>query len=150
MWRTPPPSNRLTLILRIALHLGPALLTIAVGVRTLTAPPASVVDGTELGLRWAWSAILIAGGLSITYGMSRRRIRPQLTGLGLSAGGAGFYSLHLLSLPDGTGQPAAGLIGALALSCLSELYRQLDMARWQRANRDRSRRRHPSRSGGDG
>lgn len=150
MWRHPPTDSRLVLAWRIALLMGPPLLVAAVGIYTVPDPPASVADGTGQALRAAWSAVLVVGGLLTVLGMCRRSMRAQLAGRGLMAGGAGFYVLHLLSLPDANGLAAAGFVAALALSTVGEAARQLDLARWQRADRDRSRRHHPAYRGRGG
>lgn len=144
MWRHPPTDSRLVLAWRLALLLAPPLLAVAVGVAVACRPPPSVADDAGVGLRWAWAAALVVGGLLTIWGMCARTLRPQLTGRGLTAGAAGFYAIHLTSLPDGRGLAAAGLVCSLALQTLGELYRQIDLARWQRADRDRSRRHHPA------
>jgi hypothetical protein len=145
MWRHPPTTSRTLLAWRIVLLITPPLLVTAVGLLTVPFPPASVADGgTGRLLIAAWSAVLILGGVLTVVGMCRRRMRPQLAGRGLMAGGAGFYALHLLSLSDGNGLAAAGFVGAYALSTVGELWRQIDLARWQRVDRARGLRHHPA------
>ena len=142
MWRDPPTTNRLVLAFRIVLHAAPPAVLVAVGVYVIAHPPPSVAASANGVLRLAWAAALILGGLLTLCGMARRRIRPQLAGRGLTAAAAAFYAVHLLTVPSGLA--AAGLVGALALADLGELYRSVDLARWSRADRDRSRRRHPA------
>lgn len=142
-WREPPTSSRLVLAARIGLLLAPPALVVAAGVAAALHPPPSVADVPLT--RYAWSLALLLGGVLVLVAMVTRRPRSQLAGRALIAGGAGFYAVHLATLPAGL--PAAGLIGAMALGVLGELYRQLDLVRWRRADRDRSRRRHPAAAG---
>lgn len=150
VWRHPPTTSRLLLAWRILLLVSPPAVIVAAGVHTVPDPPESVADSASAAMAGAWSLVLILGGALTIVGMFRRRMRPQLAGRALMAGGAGFYALHLLSLPDADGATAAGFVGAYALSTVGELYRQIDLARWQRADRDRSRRHHPAGRGRPG
>lgn len=142
MWRQPPTTSRLVLAWRIALLAAPAALTMAAGLVTILRPPPSVADEASPLLRWAWSAALIVGGLSVLVGMCRRRMRPQLAGQALASAAVGTYALYLLGVPNGL--VAAALLAASSLGALGEVYRHVDLARWARVDRDRSRRRHPA------
>ena len=140
-WRHPPTTSRLVLAGRIALLAAPPALMLAVGLATAVCPPPSVAGSAQL-LLLAWSLAMVCGGVLVLVALFTRWRRSTVAGHALIAAGAGFYALALLWVPNGL--PAAGLIGASALGALGEVVRHVDVARWQRGERVKARRRHPA------